>query len=167
MRIGTCNSPPKQSPISFSDTYYAVIANQRASYMRTSSIEPIRYLSREEMDAIHQSALHILERTGMWIDHGKALEYLRAAGCRVDMDRRLVKFPPEVVEAAVARMRQNYQDPNRWPKRMSSRYSQVRFEAQPLRVHGISQSARGDFAVSSGTWRVSDARPRCRMSASR
>jgi len=111
--------------------------------MRTSSIEPIRYLSREEMDAIHQSALHILERTGMWIDHGKALEYLRAAGCRVDMDRRLVKFPPEVVEAAVARMRQNYQDPNRWPKRMSSRYSQVRFEAQPLRVHE-------DFTVSAG-----------------
>jgi trimethylamine--corrinoid protein Co-methyltransferase len=95
------------------------------------------------MDAIHKSALQILERTGMWIDHLKALEYLRGAGCRVDVDRRTVKFPPEVVEAALARMRRNFKDPNRWPKRMSVRYSQVRFDAQPLRVHD-------DFTVSAG-----------------
>ena len=111
--------------------------------MKTSSIEPIRYLSGVEMDRMHHSALRILERTGMWVDHGRALEYLRAAGCRVDMDRRIVKFPPEVVEAAVARMRHNFQDPNRWPKRMSVRYAQVRFDAQPLRVHE-------DFTVSAG-----------------
>ena len=111
--------------------------------MKTSSIEPIRYLSRDEMDAIHKSALRILECTGMWIDHLKALEYLRGAGCRVDMDRRTVKFPPEVVKAALARMRRNFQNSNRWPKRMSVRYSQVRFDAQPLRVHD-------DFTVSAG-----------------
>ena len=111
--------------------------------MRTPSIEPIRYLSQAEMDAIHQSALRILERTGMWIDHCGALEYLRAAGCGVDMDRRLVKFPSEVVEAAVARMRCNFRDPDRWPKRTSVRYSQVRFDAQPFCVHD-------DFTVSAG-----------------
>ncbi len=111
--------------------------------MKTSLMEPLRYLSRDEMDAIHKSALRILERTGMWIDHPKALEYLREAGCRVDLDRRTVKFPPEVVEAALARMRRNFQDPNRWPKRMSVRYSQVRFDAQPLRIHD-------DFTVSAG-----------------
>jgi trimethylamine--corrinoid protein Co-methyltransferase len=111
--------------------------------MKTSSIEPIRYLMRDEMDAIHKSALRILEGTGMWIDHLTALEYLRGAGCLVDMDRRTVKFPPEVVETAIARMRRNFQDPNRWPKRMSVRYAQVRFDAQPFRVHE-------DFTVSAG-----------------
>jgi trimethylamine--corrinoid protein Co-methyltransferase len=111
--------------------------------MKTSSIEPIRYLSRDEMDTIHQSALQILERTGMWVDHVKALEYLRAAGCRVDMDRRTVKFPPEVVEAAVSRMRRNFQTLGRQPARMSVRYSQVRFDSQPFRVHD-------DFTVSAG-----------------
>ena len=95
------------------------------------------------MEAIHQSAMRILERTGMWVDHVDALEYLRAAGCRVDMDRRVVKFPAEVVEAAVARLRRCFQDPERWPQRMSVRYSQVRFERQPLRVHE-------DFTVSAG-----------------
>jgi len=95
------------------------------------------------MQAIHETALRILERTGMWVDHSQALEYLRAAGCRVDMDRRIVKFPPDVVEAAIARMRGGFKDPERWPKRMSVRYSQVRFDAQPFRVHE-------DFTVSAG-----------------
>jgi trimethylamine--corrinoid protein Co-methyltransferase len=95
------------------------------------------------MDAIHNSALRILECTGMRVDHCKALEYLRSAGCSVDMDRRIAKFPVEVVEAAVACMRRQFQDPGRWPKRMSVRYSQVRFDSQPFQVHD-------DFAVSAG-----------------
>jgi trimethylamine--corrinoid protein Co-methyltransferase len=111
--------------------------------MKTSALEPLRYLRQDEMSAIHQAALQILERTGMWIDHIQALEYLRAAGCRVDMDSRIVKFPAEQVEAAVARMRRNSQDPGRWPKRLSVRYSQVRFDAQPFQIHE-------DFTVSGG-----------------
>ena len=106
-------------------------------------MEPLRYLSRADMDALHQAALRILERTGMRVDHAGALEYLRAAGCRVDMDRRIVKFPPDVVDTAVARMRCNFQNPGRWPKRTSVRYSQVRFDWQPLRIHD-------DFTVSAG-----------------
>ena len=111
--------------------------------MQTCDLEPVRYLHREEMDAIHRSALRILERTGMWIDHAQALDYLRAAGCRVDMDRRRVKFPEEAVETALARMRRNFQNPQRRPKRMSVRYGQVRFDTQPFRVHE-------DFTVSAG-----------------
>ena len=115
--------------------------------MKASFIEPIRYLSREEMDAIHNAALQILERTGMWVDHYKALEYLGDAGCRVDMDRRIAKFPAEVVESALARMRRNFAEPNRWPKRMSVRYSQVRFDAQPFRVHENFTVSAGGFCV--------------------
>ena len=111
--------------------------------MRTSKMEPVRFLSGEEMSTIHRSALRILERTGMWVDHIGALEHLRAAGCRVDMDRRQVRFPPEVVEAAVARLRRNFATTGRDPKRMSVRYSQVSFETQPFRIHE-------DFTVSSG-----------------
>ncbi|GAG45705.1 unnamed protein product, partial [marine sediment metagenome] len=70
--------------------------------MKKSMMEPIRYLSREEMERIHQSALRILQSTGIWVDHEKALEYLREAGCKVDMDRRIAEFPPDVVEKAVA-----------------------------------------------------------------
>jgi trimethylamine---corrinoid protein Co-methyltransferase len=111
--------------------------------MKTSRMEPLRYLSHEEMKAIHEAAVQMLERTGMWVDHAGALEYLRQAGCRVDMDRRLVRFPPEVVDAAVVRMRRNFQDPERYPRQMAVRYSQVRFDADPFRIHE-------DFTVSAG-----------------
>ena len=111
--------------------------------MKTHKIVPIRTLEPSAMQAIHTGALRILERTGMWVDHPRALDHLRAAGCRVDMERRTVKFPQEVVEAAVARLRRNLAQPERWPKRMSVRYSQVRFDGQPFAVHE-------DFSVSAG-----------------
>ncbi len=111
--------------------------------MKTSAMEPIRYLTQPEMARIHQAALRILAHTGVWVDHLKALDYLREAGCRADFDRKVVRFPEEVVEAAVTRMKKSFADPNRWPRRMSVRYSQVRFEAQPFKVHE-------DFSVSSG-----------------
>ncbi len=111
--------------------------------MKTSKMEPIRYLDDREMLDIHKAALHILERTGMWVDHEKCLDYLKNAGCKVDMDRRIVKFPAEVVEAAVSKMKDNFNNPERWPRRMSVRYSQVRFDKQPYKIHE-------DFSVSSG-----------------
>jgi len=95
------------------------------------------------MERLHKAALRILEKTGMMVRSARALEYLRNAGCRVDMDSCLVKFPEDVVESAVSRMKSNFADPNRWPKRMSVRYSQVRFDAQPFRIHD-------DFSVSAG-----------------
>lgn len=111
--------------------------------MKTSKMEPIRYLSYEEMRKIHESALMILEKTGMWVDHVKCLEYLRNAGCKVDMGTRIVKFPQECVEAAIAKMKSNFGNTARYPKRMSVRYSQIRFDRQQFKIHE-------DFSVNSG-----------------
>ena len=61
--------------------------------MRTSRMQPIRFLDQGEMEQLHQGALRILERTGMRVDHDEALEYLRAAGAQVDFKTRAVKFP--------------------------------------------------------------------------
>lgn len=111
--------------------------------MKSRALQPAKFLDRNQMKKIHKAALHILERTGMKVDHPKALEYLRQAGCRVDMDQRKVKFPEEVVAKAVDKMKANFAKKDRWPKRMSVRYSQVRFDAQPFGVHE-------DFSVSAG-----------------
>ena len=105
--------------------------------------EPLRFLTPDEMERIHRAALRILDETGMWIDHDESLEVLRAAGCRVDFDSRKVCFPPDVVEAAVARMREAYARPDRMPARMAVRYSHVRFRSEPYRV-------QRDFTVSTG-----------------
>lgn len=105
--------------------------------------EPLRFLDRDDMARIHQAALRILDETGMWIDHDPSLAYLQAAGCRVDPDARRATFPPDVVDAAVARMRQAYAQPDRLPARMAVRYSHVRFRSEPYRIHP-------DFTVSTG-----------------
>ena len=111
--------------------------------MKSSQLEPLRYLSTEEMQKIHSNAVRILEEIGMNIEHVKALEYLRAAGCKVDMETRRVKFPRAVTEAAVLKMKSNYANPGMKARRMSVRYSQVRFDATPFKIHE-------DFSVSAG-----------------
>ena len=110
--------------------------------MKTFS-DPIRFLDRDDMQKIHDAAVQILDTIGMKIDHDEALEYLRDTGCHVEHDRRIVKFPPEVTERAVARMRKAYADPKRVPQKMTVRYSHVRFRSEPNRVHR-------DFTVSTG-----------------
>ena len=60
---------------------------------------PLRLLSAEDMQAIHDAALRVLAETGMLVDHEKAREILAAAGAHVDHDAKMVRFPPELVEA--------------------------------------------------------------------
>ncbi len=107
--------------------------------------QPLRFLDDDEMRRIHEGALRILDQTGLWIDHEESLEYLRSAGCRVDIALHRVTFPPAVVEAAVARMRQAYANPHRIPKQMAVRYSHVRFRSEPYRIHPDFTASAGGF----------------------
>ncbi len=111
-----------------------------------SHVEPIRFLSPGQMQRIHEAAKRVLERVGVRIGSEQALDYLAAAGCRVERAggaAGLVRFPEAVVEGCVGRMRRQYADPDRLPKRMSVRYSQVRFSSEKLQVHP-------DFSLSAG-----------------
>lgn len=64
----------------------------------TRKFSPIDILSDEEMQGIHRSALYVLEKTGMRIEHQKALDLCAESGCDVDVDQRIVRFPPWLVE---------------------------------------------------------------------
>ncbi len=110
-------------------------------------IEPIRFLNETEMQAIHQAALRILDEAGMWIDSGEALDYLEQYGCRVDRGRRRVRFPADLVQATVDRLRRAYAEPGRIPQRMSVRYSQVYFSTLPHRIHPDFSANTGGFCV--------------------
>ena len=61
-------------------------------------------LSSSDMETIHAGSLSILERTGILLEHGQALEALADAGARVDFQKKLVCFPPEMVERSLARV---------------------------------------------------------------
>ena len=58
-------------------------------------------LSREQCETVHRASLEILRRTGVRVYHDEALELLRRAGAVVT-DENLVRFPPGLVEWALA-----------------------------------------------------------------
>ena len=108
--------------------------------------EPLRFLSADDMDAIHRNALRILAEIGMKIDHDEALAKLKAAGCKVDEAARHVFFPKQIVQRYVDKMKADYAK-REWPERMSVRYSHVRFKKEPFRIHD-------DFTVNAGGYCV-------------
>ncbi len=110
-------------------------------------LEPIRVLSMAEMERIHEGALHVLERVGMRFESTRALAYLRKAGCSVDEQSCVVKFPKRIVQDAVDRMRRAYDNPDRLPARMSVRYAHIRFRKEPHRIHPDFTTSAGGFCV--------------------
>ena len=100
----------------------------------------IQILDDGEMELLHRSALRVLAEVGMRVRHTEALGALEARGCRVDFDLQEVKFPPEVVEQAVARLRRDFSPtaaPNgdgpspRHAERVPMRYTAMYFTSMP------------------------------------
>jgi trimethylamine--corrinoid protein Co-methyltransferase len=112
--------------------------------MKLSS--PIRFLSPDEMQTVHRNALRILAEIGMQIDHDDALDYLESAGCRIDRVKRIARFPEDVVQKFVNKMRADFAA-RKFPERMAVRYSHVRFRKEEFKIHH-------DFTVSSGGYCV-------------
>ena len=75
--------------------------NLRAGGTRTLGLS-VGVFTESELDDIHLATLEVLERTGVFVEDGEALDIFRDGGCRVDRDRRIVRIPPHVVEDAVA-----------------------------------------------------------------
>jgi len=59
---------------------------------------PLNILTEEEVKRIHYGALEVMEKTGAVFHHKRALEILGDAGCDVDGDKELVRFPNYLVE---------------------------------------------------------------------
>lgn len=109
----------------------------------------IRILEHDEMQLIHDSALRVLNEVGMRIEHPEALQRLEAMNCRVDFERQEVKFPPEVIEAAIADLRRDFNPgratyrsrsiegspPQRYARRVPMRYTAMYFSTMVHRVH--------------------------------
>ena len=58
-------------------------------------------LSEEDIEKIHETTMKVLMNPGLRVDHNGARQVLKDAGCIVDDETRVVKFPREIVEAAI------------------------------------------------------------------
>jgi trimethylamine---corrinoid protein Co-methyltransferase len=61
----------------------------------------LRMLTPEQVTTMREKCLDLLATVGMRIDHDGALDILAEAGADVDRDTHVVKFPAELIEAAV------------------------------------------------------------------
>ncbi len=61
----------------------------------------LRFLSDEQIVTVHQKALHILEKTGVYFDCDEALAILDKAGATVDFAKKMVRFAPKMIEDAI------------------------------------------------------------------
>ena len=63
----------------------------------------ISFLAEEEIEAIHNASLEVLEHSGMKVMSEKALDILREAGAKVDYVGNRVTIPRKLVEEALRR----------------------------------------------------------------
>jgi trimethylamine--corrinoid protein Co-methyltransferase len=64
-------------------------------------MERLKFLSDDEVKQMHEATLHIMNEVGIIWTHKPSLDILTDAGCTIKGNR--VCFPPELVEASVAK----------------------------------------------------------------
>ena len=67
------------------------------------NFKPLEILTEEQIESIHQGTLEVLERTGLRIEHERALKLLDSNGCNVDYNDNRVRFPSGLVEESLRR----------------------------------------------------------------
>jgi len=58
-------------------------------------------LSDDDLEKIHASTLSVLQKTGIFIEEEDALNRFEDSGAQVDRREKVVKIPPQLVEAAI------------------------------------------------------------------
>lgn len=63
----------------------------------------LEVLNQSEIEKIHHTALENLSDLGLWINDEKVSEILGENGCKVNRDKKIVKFPKKLVEECIKR----------------------------------------------------------------
>ncbi|MCE9647793.1 MAG: trimethylamine methyltransferase family protein [Chloroflexi bacterium] len=64
-------------------------------------MEPLKFLSNEDVQAMHEATLHIMSEVGFVWTHKESLDILMEAGCSIKNNR--LCFPPELVNDSMAK----------------------------------------------------------------
>ena len=80
------------------------------------NFKPLEILTEEQIEAIHQATLNVLQEVGVQILHDRALELLHQNDCLVDFEAKQARIPPSVVEECVRRSSSSFRVKAREPK---------------------------------------------------
>jgi len=75
-----------------------------------------KVLNDEQIQDLHQGVLDVLWESGAKIYHEKALKVFKKAGCKVDNDENLVKFPPNLIEESLRKCPSGFRVKSRNPE---------------------------------------------------
>lgn len=64
--------------------------------------EFFRILSREDLQAIHDASIRVLDNTGITVQHSEGLDILAEAGADVDWDTQRVKISEDLIQRCLA-----------------------------------------------------------------
>lgn len=82
----------------------------------TRNFPPLRILTEEQVEAIHQGTLDVLSETGIRMEHERALKLFEKNDCQVDYDQMRVRILPGVAEESLRRCPSSFRlrarDPN-------------------------------------------------------
>ena len=73
-------------------------------------------LSEADLKAIHEATLSVMSDLGVRVSGKEAAEIYRKAGCEVDEDNRLIRFPKELVNESIVNAPSSYLMCGREPK---------------------------------------------------
>ena len=84
----------------------------------TRKFKPLEILTEGQVDAIWKGILDVLEKPGLKFDVGtpKALKIFDKAGCKVDYDTKMVRFPQDLVTECLSKCSSNFRLKAREPK---------------------------------------------------
>jgi len=68
----------------------------------------LQFLSQQDIQAIHDATLNILQNTGIMVHHEEALRLLAEAGAEVDRTRGIARLPERLVMECVAQAGKQY-----------------------------------------------------------
>ena len=74
----------------------------------TRKFKPLEMLSTEELENIHRNGLYTLEKTGMRVEHERALQLFADNHCDVDFGEKRVRIPAWLAEESVRKVPSSY-----------------------------------------------------------
>jgi len=64
----------------------------------TSRRQLLRLLSSDDVEKIHSNSLTVLDKVGVNVKNNEALHLLKNAGCEIDPEKKIVRFPQHLVK---------------------------------------------------------------------
>jgi trimethylamine--corrinoid protein Co-methyltransferase len=117
--------------------------------------KPIELLTQDEKETIHEKSLEILKNTGAVFKWQPALKVLKEAGCNVDFESQVVKFPQDVVMDALKSCPSSFIVRGRDPK--------YEIELAPDTVYFVNQPGPAIYNFETGVKRTGTVRDLAEM----